>query len=213
MAKKSAHTKYYVNKKKVASVTTIIGNNLGWNKGALIGWSRKMALSGQDPNVIKKEAASIGTLTHKMVENYILEKPINTFIYSEEDIAKATVGFKAFLDWEKIVKPIYLNTEIQLVSKEFLYGGTIDLIVDVAGHIGILDLKTSNNIYKEHIIQLAAYRNLYTENHGPVDYCAILKLDKVTGKFTYHFITNEKLDKAFEAFEYCLKLSQLKEEL
>ena len=210
MAKKSEHTKYYVDKRKVASVTTVIGNNLGWNKGALIGWSRKMAMSGQDPNTIKNEAASIGTLTHKMVENYVLEKPISTFIYSEEDIAKATVGFQAFLDWEKTAKPVYLYTEIQLVSKEFLYGGTIDLVVDVAGHTGILDIKTSNNVYKEHVIQLAAYRHLYRENNGPVDYCSILQLDKRSGEFTYHFIEEERLDRAFEAFECCLRLSQLK---
>ena len=40
----------------VRGVTTIIGENLGWNKNALIGWARKQALSGIDPTKIKEEA-------------------------------------------------------------------------------------------------------------------------------------------------------------
>ena len=144
--KKIAHPKYYVNNNVVASVTTVIGNNLGWNKAVLLGWSRKMAMQGTDPNAIKNNAAKIGTLTHKMVENYIQGKETNIFLYSDAEVATAKVGFKAYLEWEEEYNPEYLMTEARLVSNEYLYGGTIDTVVNIHGKIGLLDLKTSNNI-------------------------------------------------------------------
>tara|TARA_R110002153_G_scaffold474_2_gene2257 strand:+ start:775 stop:978 length:204 start_codon:yes stop_codon:yes gene_type:complete len=58
-----AHTKYYVGEKRVKSVTTLINAHLGWSKGALIGWTRKHCLKGEDSMGIMKEAGRIGTLS------------------------------------------------------------------------------------------------------------------------------------------------------
>ena len=213
MVKKSAHPKYYVEGEEVVSVTTVIGGNLGWSKYGLLAWTRKMALAGTDPNTIKNDAASVGTLTHKMAENHILGESTNLFIYTEDEVARAKIGYQAFLDWETKFKPIYLETEVRLTSPTYGYGGTVDLVVSLDGVTTIVDLKTSNYIYKEHTIQLAAYKHLYEENTGGVKHCAILKLDKSGKGFEYHPISDDKLDAGFEAFKLCLILNKLKKQI
>ena len=213
MAKNKLHTQYRVNNKRVPSVTAIIGTNLGWNKASLISWAKNTAKAGNDPDKVRDEAASIGTLTHEMVENHIKGLETNLFLSSASDIQTATLGYNAFLDWEMKNSPKYLESEVRLSSEELNYGGTIDLVIELDGQIGILDIKTSKNVYPDHIIQLSAYRQLYTENVQKVDFCAIIKLDKVNGGFEYHSISNERLDLAFEAFKHCLALHNLKKKV
>ena len=211
--KKSDHPKYYVSGDEVVSVTTAIGNNLGWSKFGLLAWTRKKALAGIDPNNIRNDAASVGTLTHKMAENHILGRSTNLFIYTDDEIARAKVGYKAFLEWEDKFNPEYLETEVRLTSPTYKYGGTVDVVARLDGLTGIVDLKTSNYIYKEHTIQLAAYKNLYQENVGEIDFCGILKLDKTGKGYEYHHISNDKLDAGFEAFKMCLDLEQIKKQI
>jgi len=209
MANNKFHTQYKVNNNRVPSVTTIIGN-LGWNKNALIAWAKNTAAEGNDPDKIRDEAADIGTLTHKMVEDHIKGLTTNTFMNSQSDIEKASVGYNAFLMWEEANSPTYLESEVKLVSNLYNYGGTIDLVVELNGKKGILDIKTSKGIYPDHILQLAAYRNMYAEVSEKVSFCSIIKLDKVNGGFEYHDISGDRLDYAFEAFLHCLALHNLK---
>ena len=50
--KTAAHQKYHIlDGTEVPGVTTIIGKQLGWNKGALTGWARKMGAQGLDADL------------------------------------------------------------------------------------------------------------------------------------------------------------------
>jgi len=211
--KNKLHTTYKIGNIRVPSVTTIIESSLGWNKASLISWAAKTAQAGNDPDKIKHEAASIGTLTHKMIEDHTKGLVTNLFSYSQSDIDQATIGFNAFLKWETDYKPQYLQAEVPLVSNLYHYGGTIDTVIGLGDSLGVLDLKTSKGVYQEYIIQIAAYRQLYTENCGKLDFCSILKLDKITGSYEYHTFSDTQLDKAFEAFTCCLTLYNLKSEI
>lgn len=212
--KKPAHTQYRVNNKVVPSTTAVI-ENLGWNKQALISWAIRTSSKGQDANKIKTEAANIGTLTHSMIEKHIQELSPNLFMYYDNIIKAAKVGFNAYLKWELENNPEYMHTELKLTSKKYKYGGTIDLVLIMKNRLGIVNLKTSKGIYQSHILQLAAYRQLLNESkmHTAVDFCAILKLDKTNGDFEYYNIDLNRLDKAFEAFKHCLALHNLKYEI
>ena len=55
---------------KAVSVTTVIGNNLGWNKNVLIGWTKKQTLMGINTQEVLRDAGDIVTLAHFMVEKY-----------------------------------------------------------------------------------------------------------------------------------------------
>jgi hypothetical protein len=174
-------------------VTTIIGNNLGWNKNALIGWARKMAMKGIDPYKERDKAGTIGTLAHKLIE-YHLHRQIGDdgwevdFLddYAPNDIEKAQKGFEAFLEWEELVSLEPLKMEERLVSEWYQFGGTIDLQANVNGKFSLVDFKTSNGLWPEHVIQLSAYEKLMLESgsigKGPED-VYILHLPKDDADF------------------------------
>lgn len=178
----------------VPSVTTIIGNNLGWNKNALIGWARKMAMQGIDPYAVRDEAGSIGTLAHMLIE-YHLHQSLGhegwevDFLdeYSKKDQERAQVGFEAFLEWEKLVDLEPLRMEERLVSEWHQFGGTIDLQANVNGKFSLVDFKTSNGLWPDHVIQLSAYEKLMVESGElgkPPEDIYILHLPKEDGGFT-----------------------------
>jgi len=223
MTKTKAHTRYKNAKGKVIpSVTTIIGNNLGWNKGALIGWARKMALQGIDPNKERDEAADIGTLAHALIEEHITMKAphlepvlVDRSLYSPANLDKAETAFLAYLDWEAqhdvhLTDP-RVRSEERLVSEWFQYGGTLDFIVPVDGILSLIDFKSTNDLYVEHRIQLAAYEWLYEEVYGEAIPTHLLQLGKEDGSFHHHRFTD--LSKELEAFELLCQLHRLKGEL
>jgi hypothetical protein len=217
--KTKAHTRYKnVEGKVVPSVTTIIGGNLGWNKGALIGWSRKMALQGIDPNKERDEAADIGTLAHALMEEHItLTAPhlepvlVDKDLYSPVNLAKAEVAFLAFLSWVEqynvdLTDP-RVQSEVRLVSEWLQYGGTLDLIAPVDDILSLVDFKSTNALYAEHRIQLAAYEWLYEETYGEMIPTHLLQVSKDEGDFHHHSFAD--LSNEMEIFRLLARLHQL----
>lgn len=214
MARTKAHGGSYVTTsgKKCRSVTTILGNNLGWNKQVLIGWARRQALAGHDPELVLKEAANIGTLTHYLVECDIKDEIPDTSTYSAEQIEKANNGFEGFKQWRKAYKPQFIGTELVLVDDELEVGGTADQVAKIGGQIVVGDIKTSKFLYDDHIIQLGAYCHMYErmQPKAAIEYGYILRLDKETGAFTHHNISRKQLNWGWKVFLCCLELDKLK---
>ena len=197
---------------RVLGATTVLGN-LGWNKSILQRWSVKQALLGVDPFLFTKEAASIGSIAHFMIECEINNwKPIFDKV-SPHDLLKAKTAFSAYLKWESEQIDIeYIETEVQLASDRYNYGGTIDLIAKIGGELCLIDFKTSKYFYTEHFCQVAAYKELYEEifPKQKIDRCYILKINKETGEFEDKKLTAYKLTKGWEIFKLCLGLQDLK---
>jgi len=192
---------YYLNGERVPSVTTIIGKNLGWNKDALIGWTRKMALAGTDPNDIKNRAAKTGTLAHQMVE--MLEFPEKHIVidrneWEDEDWERAKSAFNAYVNWKVGHRVQVLQGEIPLVSKRHGFGGTIDMIAMVDGQKTLLDWKTSNGVYLEYRIQLGGYSILWEEYDKEVNWdipAKLIRLSKDDASFEVHDYPNLDLER------------------
>lgn len=159
------------NNERIPSCTTIINKNLGWNKEALVAWTRKLALSGIDPRRVKEEAGEIGTLTHKMIEHHIYGAKLDVSKYSFDAIAEATNGLRSYKEWEQEFAVEYLESELKILSESLQWGGTADGIITIgremvinntsfpSGSILLLDFKTGKGLYPEHIIQVSAYKN------------------------------------------------------
>jgi len=218
-AKTKAHTRYKnAAGKIIPSVTTIIGGNLGWNKGALIGWSRKMALQGIDPNKERDEAADIGTLAHALIEEHITSTaphlkvvPAEKELYSPANLGKAETAFLAYLEWEKqnnvdLTDP-RVQAEARLVSEWLQYGGTLDLIAPIDGELSLIDFKSTNALYPEHRIQLAAYEWLYEENFSEPIPTHLLQVGKDEGDFHHHQFAD--LSNELELFRLLARIHQL----
>ena len=183
---------YLVGSSKVPSVTEVIGSNLGWDKQALIAWARREGMAGRDPYLLRDKAASIGTLTHLLIQqrNAPDKVTIDWKTWTPEHRALAETGLAAFERWAKPRKIETLDTEKSLVSARHHYGGTLDWIANIDEIPSYLDFKTSKGIYPGHKIQVAAYLQLWHENYGVWLQPNILHLKKDDGTFTHHILSD-----------------------
>lgn len=104
------------------------------------------------PNKKRERAANAGTTIHSWVEAHILgaEPPIVP-IHLRPQLEQ----FRAF---EEKYKPRYLAAEATVYNRRERYAGTLDIIAEIDGRIGLIDTK-SGGLYAEAAMQLAAYRN------------------------------------------------------
>ena len=87
------------------------------------------------------------------------------------------------------------------MSERHRYGGTPDAIGVVNNQLVLLDWKTSNGIYADHLIQLAAYGHLWNENYPDQPITGgfhLLRFSKQKGDFGHHHFA--ALDEAWEQF-------------
>ena len=208
-----AHTIYKnKNDKRLKSVTTIINGNLGWSKGALIGWTRKHCLNGDDSMKLLKEAGRIGTLAHIMIEEFIKGGVVKLDDYTPNEISQAKTAYYGFYNWIANNNVEFHETELKLVSEEYQFGGTFDAICEVNGKLIICDWKSSNDVHSEYLIQLGAYRQLIKENlDHDIRGAILLRLDKEEkGVYEEHHYKIKDLNWGWKMFKLLLKIQENK---
>ncbi len=99
---------------------------------------------------MKNKSAEEGTLVHEVIESLIQGHP-TTIPDAMEPVATA---FQNFQSQHHIVPH---QVESKIVSRRHGYAGTIDVLAEVDGKLGVLDIKTSQAIYRDYGIQTAAY--------------------------------------------------------
>ncbi len=103
----------------------------------------------------RDEAAQLGTEVHALAEQVIHGRTV-------EDLAErgeATIGrVKAYVDWIATCGWKPRLTEAMIVHPLGRYGGTFDLLAyDADGRTVLADIKTGRNVYREAVLQMAAY--------------------------------------------------------
>ena len=199
---------------KIPGVTTVIGQNLGWSKGALMGWAYNQGKEGKPLRETAQKAADAGTIGHYLIDCEIRGVKPDTSQFAKELLDKGETAYLNFLEWKKIVSFKPIATEIHLVSEEYQYGATPDCIAEVNGKLCLLDWKTGNGVYEDHIIQMAAYRHVWEENKPELPLEGgfhLLRIDKETAGFDHHF--RHALPEAFSAFLHLLALHGLKKKI
>lgn len=124
----------------------------------------------------KSDAAkSRGTTVHSIVEAYKNTK---------EHIASIPEDFrgyaKAFYNWVNDNDIEIMEHEKTVVSKDFGFAGTLDLLVKnrQSGKVFVIDVKTGKDIYPEAFLQLSAYEQALVENGLTPDHIAVLLLQQ-----------------------------------
>lgn len=111
---------------------------------------------------IKKEAGDRGTVVHQATE--LLEKtgelPITTpFVTTDNVVVELgqdeIEGILSFKRWHDETKPKLLANEITVFGED--YAGTLDRIYEIEDQVWIVDIKTSQDIWEEHILQVSSY--------------------------------------------------------
>ena len=123
--------------------------NANWNEMAA--WhpdQRKEAMTGAHA-AYTNEKAELGTLVHEICDSWMKGSPIET--------PKAAVSYmNQFTKFLMERRPVFLETEVTLLSRKHEYAGTADWIAEMDGVTVLGDNKTSPKVYPEHAIQLAA---------------------------------------------------------
>jgi len=198
---------------KAVSVTTVIGNNLGWNKNVLIGWTKKQTLMGNDTSEILRDAGDTGTLAHTMIEKWEDGFEVDASDYTENQIKGASLALKAYTEWKKSVKDLQiLKKELIMVSEKHRVGGACDALLRIDGELVIADWKSSRYLYPEHRCQLGMYTHMYEEAQpkAKIKKGLLLRLDKETGEYEAHTISREDLDRGYELFKLLLGVEKLR---
>ena len=188
---------------KVPGVTTIIGRFK--ESGGLLYWACEQGKAierGEISNLYDKrdEAAEAGTLAHLMVEAYINGHTFNVSKYPQAIQNQAQQAFDAYLTWERMTNLKIVEQEMELVSEIYKFGGCPDAIGEIDGKLCLVDWKTSNAVYQDYLIQLAAYKQLWEENNPgrPLYGFHLCRFAKDHGDFAHYYYT--ELDDAWRQF-------------
>jgi hypothetical protein len=216
---------------KAPSVTTVIGENLGWNKQPLMNWAKRQTMIGNDVDAVLKDAGETGTLLHLLIEAHQRGFDVDTRDFTANQEEAALKCFTGYLNWANKVKFKPLASEVVLVDHEQRVAGTVDCIGTIGEDLILIDWKTSRYLYKEHKIQVAQYVNMmektsgveYITNDGnelkryrpdnnqrKFAYAMILRFDKNEVKYHQHKVDRKKIDAGIVAFQSCLDLHNIK---
>ena len=208
-AKVRAHTRYYTSAgEQVPGVTTILGVLA---KPALIGWANRMGLQGVDTSKYVDEAAAVGTLAHGMVMELLGGEHVRQDSFTADQITLANYGLEVFKKWRKGLTFKAEFLEKQLVSDEYRFGGTVDIVARIDDVLTIIDLKTSAGIYEEHIFQVGAYWKLLTEHGIFAGGARILRIGRSEGgELEERILSGVQVLNAWRVFEHCLEIYRLK---
>lgn len=65
----------------------------------------------------------------------------------------------SFRDWFETTRPEVLGSEYIVWNEDVGYAGTVDLKCKINGEVWIIDIKTGQNIWPEHELQISSYRH------------------------------------------------------
>lgn len=185
---------------RIPGTTTIIGR---WKEsGGLLQWAFKQGQSGAATLYEERDAAALaGNIAHDMIECAILGRTYVPAVAPIELLTKAENAFNQFKEWQEQTRIEIIATESVFVSERHQFGGTIDAIGrDTKGRIVLVDWKTSNSIYQDYLIQLAAYALLLEEckPEWKPEAFHLLRVAKESADFAHHYFG--ELEEAKKAF-------------
>jgi len=208
------HQRYYLDGKQLPGVSAIL-KNLGWSTNGLLNWQKTLLLKGQDPEASLTEAATLGTVTHQYLEDWIQQRTTDSSHVKPVHQQFAELAVQWFAAWAVKQNFSFLATEQQVISSVHRYGGTFDVLGNHCGMKVLADFKTSKAVYPSHLIQLAGYQIAYDEMYPdePIEKMAVIKISSEEAQMQVHWLDVEEWAAAREVFLYCRKLHALKKAL
>jgi hypothetical protein len=123
---------------------------------------------------VTQKSAEEGTLIHETVEGILLGKKPDI----NPSVASAIRAFLNFLEKTNIqVTPEMV--ERRVVHYDRRYAGTVDALALLGGKFGVLDIKTSQAIYRDYNLQTAAYMDALKDSFQNLQTRWILRIDQI----------------------------------
>jgi len=200
-----AHRQYHLmDGTRVPSVTQVLGI---LDKGGLAHWAWELGLQNRDYRAVRDLAGRVGTLTHALIAGSLTGATPLPNNYSPQEIAQAQKCLAKYQAWaqETPFEPIMIETP--LVSEEFKYGGTPDLLAEIKGEFVLLDFKTGGAVYPTYFYQLAAYGQLLKEQGWPLSDIRIVRISP--DETRYEVASSIWPDIDWQIFQHCLAIYRL----
>lgn len=121
-----------------------------------------------------QKSAEEGTMIHEVVENILLGK--NPEVPNQ--IKPAISAFVDYLERNNIQTSPEL-VERRIFNKNHRYAGTIDAMVLMNGKFGVMDIKTSQGIYRDYNLQTAAYMDALVPEFKNLQTRWIARIDQI----------------------------------
>lgn len=122
---------------------------------------------------IKQQAADEGTRVHESVQSIMLGKEPDR----DESIEPAVLAFRGFLE-KNDIRTEESWVEKRIAHRDERYAGTVDVLAHVNGKFGVMDIKTSQAIYRDYNLQTAAYFASLRDEFRELETRWILRIDQ-----------------------------------
>ena len=188
----------------VPSVTTVLGI---LDKPGLPHWAWELGRQGLDYREVRDTAGRVGTIAHCLIACYLKGEKADVSEFSPDEVDKAERCLAKYLVWEKDNPLSTVMIEKPLISEEFKFGGTLDLLAEFDGDFILLDFKTGGGIYDSMFYQLAAYRKLLEEQGWSVAGARILRISPDDSEAEVAIRLDYERD--WEIFQHCLGIYRL----
>ncbi len=186
----------------------------------LMQWMKEM---GSKADEIRDAAGKRGSNVHQLTEDY--DKGFECTLLNEYGKPNYSLEewsmFERYVEFTEIHKPDHILIEQTFVNSKLGFAGTLDRIAKIDGKVYVLDIKTSNGIFNNYWLQIAAYRELYNasvkqaETMPDIDGVAILWLNAKTRTYGkngaiqgpgWQMITKEDTTNDWDLFKSVQKL-------
>lgn len=119
-------------------------------------------------------SAQEGTLVHETIQKLLVGEKADI----PPSIAPCVNAALKFVEEHGIhFDPAFI--EKRLCNKEHRYAGTIDAVALIDGRVGVLDIKTSQAIYRDYNLQTSAYMDVLTRDIPGLTTRWIFRIDQV----------------------------------
>lgn len=215
--------RYYIvdeeNEISYPSVTSILGKTT--DKSGIKRWEERVGI--EEAARISKFSANRGSFMHSLLEHMLNAKFVFNTEFQIKDIYKSAVednkelsveeykcGSKLFNQfsftsfYDLIDSVVYQETPVW--CERYKYAGRLDLVIrDKAGHLVLIDFKTSKKPKKEiyiinYFLQVAAYSNALYVRYGEFPQRAEIWISCETGEVQTFVVSGEDLKKWFKEF-------------
>ncbi len=123
---------------------------------------------------VSHKSAEEGTLIHETVEGILLGKNPDIPL----SVKPAIAAFLKYFEGRNIqVTPELV--ERRVVHYDHRYAGTVDALALLDGKFGVLDIKTSQAIYRDYNLQTAAYMDALKDQFQNLQTRWILRIDQI----------------------------------
>lgn len=209
LAKTKAHAQYKLRDgAPVPGATTVLSI---LNKSALVEHAWECGCQGLGHWWVRGSAGIIGTLVHYLIACHLKGETPDTSKYSPAEVETARKCLAKYHFWEKEHSVTPVSIETPLVSEEFRYGGTPDLLAEMDGGLVLIEFEAdySADMYSKTLYLLAAYWRLLAEQGWSVAGAKILRVG-ADGDFEVGAKTNLRTE--WRVFTYCLAIYRLQGE-